>query len=106
MNRIIVLSVWISILLTPTFSYALLITFTEAEDSHIEWTGGILQHNNNYGSSIEIQTANNGIFDTYGLIKFDNIFGSGPDQISIDTNITSARMTFCTRQHINIKHLL
>ncbi len=92
MNRIIVLFVWISVLLIPTFSYALLITFTGPEDSHIEWTGGILQHTVNYGSSIEIKTANNGIFDTYGLIKFDDIFGAGSSQLSIDVNITSAEL--------------
>ncbi|AGF77000.1 PEP-CTERM putative exosortase interaction domain-containing protein [Desulfocapsa sulfexigens DSM 10523] len=92
MNRIIILLIWISALFFPAFSYADLITFAEADDSHIEWTGGILQHTTNYGSSTEIQTANNGIFDTYGLIKFDNIFGSGPDQLSTDATITSAEL--------------
>ncbi len=92
MNNIIALSIWISALLIPTFSYAGLITFTEAEDSHIEWTHGILQHNGNYGTSTNIITANNGIFDTYGLIKFDDIFGSESNQVSTDTIITSAEL--------------
>lgn len=92
MNRTIVLFVWISSLLIPNFSFAELITFTDAEDSHIEWTGGILQHNTNYGSSTEIKTANNGIFDTYGLIQFEDIFGTALDQVAIDATITSAEL--------------
>ncbi len=66
------------------------ITFNQAEDSYIEWTHGILTHNVNSGNSIEIRTANNGIFDTYGLIKFVDIFGTASNQISMDTNIISA----------------
>ena len=65
------------------------ITFTQAEDSHIEYTHGILSHPNNYGTSTIIKTANNGIFDTYGLIKFVDVFGTGSNQISMDTDIVS-----------------
>ena len=86
-------TIFIVLLLLSSFSTICLansITFTQAEDSHIGYTHGILSHTDNYGASTKIQTANNGIFDTYGLIKFVEIFGTGSNQISIDTDIVSA----------------
>ncbi len=92
MNRTITVSILASVLLAPTFSCAGLFTFTEAADSHIEWTHGILGHHGNYGSSTRIRTANNGIFDTYGLIKFDDIFGSTLGQVPSGETIASAEL--------------
>lgn len=66
------------------------ITFTEAEDSHIVFVSNILHNDDNYGNSTVIRTANNGIYDTFGLIKFVDIFGTEPDQISTGANIISA----------------
>lgn len=92
MNKVTTLAVLIGAFLIPNLCCATLIVFTEAEDSHIEWTSGILQHHDNYGSSSTIHTANNGIFDTYGMIKFGDIFGPGANQISTDTIITSGEL--------------
>jgi len=92
MNCTIAVSILVSALLVPTFSYATPIIFTEAEDSHIEWTHGILQHTSPFGAATKIITANNGIFDTYGLIKFDDIFGSALDQVSAGETIASAEL--------------
>lgn len=89
------------------------ITFDQAEDSYFEYTGGILSHTNNNGNSTEIRTANNGIFDTYGLIKFVDIFGAASNQISMDTAIISAELhLWMSRESaafpnvINIYHLV
>ena len=89
------------------------ITFTQAEDSYIVYTGGILSHTGNYGTSAEIQTANNGIFDRYGLIKFVDVFGTGSNQISMAMNINSAELhLWMSREsvqfpnHINIFQLV
>jgi hypothetical protein len=92
MKQKIALIVLSLLLLIPASSFGFSVTFTDAEDSHIQWTGGILEHNTNYGNSKVIETANNGIFDTYGLIKFQNIFGSALDQISASSVITSAEL--------------
>jgi len=86
-------TIFITLLLLSSFSTVCLadsITFTQAEDSYILYTHGILHHTNNYGDSITIETANEGIWDTYGLIKFVDIFGTGLDQIATDTDIISA----------------
>jgi hypothetical protein len=88
-------TIFITLLLLSSFSTICLadsITFTQAEDSYIVYTGGILSHTGNYGTSAEIQTANNGIFDRYGLIKFVDVFGAGSNQISMATNINSAEL--------------
>ena len=65
-------------------------TFTHAEDAYIQYIGGILHDGNNHGDSTIIQTANNGIYDRYGLVKFADLFGTQSDQISIDTTVISA----------------
>ncbi len=80
------------LLLIPVSSFAVSITFTEAEDSHIVYVANILHNDNNYGDSTRIETANNGIYDTFGLIRFNDIFGSQPSQIAAGTTITSAQL--------------
>lgn len=79
-------------LLAASTGLAAPIVFTDAADSYIVWTSGILTHNDNHGSAPEIQTANNGIWDTYGLISFNGIFGTGANQVSTSTTIASAEL--------------
>lgn len=92
MKNVLLLSFLSASFIFPVTSLANSITFTDAEDSHIEWSGGILSHTVNFGSSNLIETANNGIFDTYGLIKFENIFGLETNQLSTDLIIASAEL--------------
>ena len=75
----------------PTTGLAGTITFTDADDTHITryFSSG---WGSNEGSSTVIKTANEGVFDTYGLIKFNNVFGSDADQINGETSIVSAEL--------------
>lgn len=83
----------ICILLTMSFSaQASLITFTDADDTSIEWSGIIGGWGGNTGDNTTLKSANEGHFDTYSLLKFNSVFGDAGNQINDTTSIISAEL--------------
>jgi hypothetical protein len=87
-----------AVLLFASAGFAATVSFQDGVNGYAgtsdTWIGGASPANDNAASTLVEWDGDDGGGQNYGLLRFNNIFGSGPGQIPAGASISSATLTY------------